>query len=176
MCDHRGVRARAVSIVIALLAAAGFVAIVRLNGGRGADEGGAAPPPSVASAPPPAPEPVGPEATPAPGEISVLALLAEMVDLERLARLPRARFSAGMTASTDRRSRRPEDGDSWFANDDFVTDTLPNLVRVEPAPGGGKVYVLADVAGPGAIVRIWSATPSGTLRITIDDDAKPALE
>ncbi|HMF44485.1 MAG TPA: glycoside hydrolase family 172 protein, partial [Polyangia bacterium] len=93
-----------------------------------------------------------------------------------LARLPRARFSAGMTASTDRRSRRPEDGESWFANDDFVTDTQPNLIRVETAPGGGKRYVLADITGSGAIVRIWSATPSGTLRLYIDDGATPVLE
>ena len=49
------------------------------------------------------------------------------------ARLPAARFSAGQAASTDRRSRRPEDGESWFANDDFVTETQPNLVRVETA-------------------------------------------
>jgi len=174
------VRGRVVSIVIAVIGAAGFLAILRLTGGRGGDDG-TPPPPPVALRPPapalpPAPEPVGPEATPVPGEISVLALLGEMVDLEHLARLPRARFSAGMTASTDRRSRRPEDGDSWFANDDFVTDTLPNLVRVETAPGGGKVYVLADVAGPGAIVRVWSASPSGTLRIYVDDQPTPALE
>ena len=183
-------RGRAVSIAIALLAAAGFVAIVRLGGGRGTDDGAppppdpsrpaapasAAPPASAAAPGPPPADPVGPEATPAPGEISVLSLLGEMVDLERLARLPRARFSAGMTASTDRRSRRPEDGDSWFANDDFVTEKLPNLVRVETPPGGGNRYVLADVTGPGAIVRIWSATPSGTLRLYVDDHPTPVLE
>jgi len=179
-------RGRAGSIVIALLAAAGFAVIVRLGGGRGADDGAPPPDPSRPAAPPaapapapapaPPPEAVGPEATPAPGEISVLSLLGEMVDLEHLARLPRARFTAGMAASTDRRSRRPEDGDSWFANDDFVTETLPNLVRVETAPGGGKRYVLADVTGPGAIVRIWSATPLGTLRLYVDDASTPLLE
>jgi hypothetical protein len=177
-CDYARVRGRLVSVAIALLAAAGFVAIARLTALHAPDEE-AAPAPA---APPPAPAPVaalpegGPEATPAPGEISVRTLLGEMTDLERLARLPATPFTAGMTASTDRRSRRPQDGDSWFANDDFVTDALPNLVRVETAPGGGKRYVLADVAGPGAIVRIWSATPTGTLRIYVDDDAKPALE
>ena len=45
------------------------------------------------------------------------------------------------------------------------------------APDGGKRYVLLDAAGPGAIVRIWTATPAGTLRIYIDGDrARPALE
>src|SRR5947208_3555416 len=69
-------------------------------------------PPPAASVPAPAPPPppaeaAGPEATPARGEISVLTLVGEMADLEHLARLPAAPFTAGMTASTDRRSRRP---------------------------------------------------------------------
>jgi hypothetical protein len=179
MCDHRRVRIR--GILIGLLAAVGFAAILRLTAVPEAGHAPAvSPAPTVAPSPLPSPAadaaPVGPEATPEPGEISVLSLLAEMIDLERLTRLPPARFSAGQTASTDRRSRRPEDGESWFANDDFVTDTQPNLVRVETRPDGGKRYVLADVAGPGAIVRIWSATPAGTLRIHIDGDPNPALE
>ena len=57
-----------------------------------------------------------------------------------------------------------------------MTDTLANLVRVETTPDGGKRYVLLDAAGPGAVVRIWTATPAGTLRIYIDGDPKPALE
>ena len=167
-------RGRYASIFIALLAAAGFVAIQRLTGGPPIDE------PRAPEAQPPAPAlaaaPIGPEATPEPGEISVLSLLGEMIDLERLARLPAPRFTAGLAASTDRRSRRPEDGESWFANDDFVTETQPNLVRVETRPDGGKRYVLLDTDGPGAIVRVWTATTGGTLRIHIDGDAKPVLE
>jgi hypothetical protein len=166
---------RGTNIAIGLLAAAGFVAIVRLTGGH--DGGPRAPgPASPAPRPALADAPTGPETTPAPGEISVLSLLGEMIDLEHLARLPTARFTAGLAASTDRRSRRPEDGDSWFANDDFVTETQPNLVRVETRPDGGKRYVLLDAAGPGAIVRIWTATTTGTLRIHIDGAATPALE
>src|SRR5688572_33225121 len=99
-----------------------------------------------------------------------------MAELAHLARLPRARFSAGQAASTDRRSRSPDDGDAWFANDDFVTDTQANLVRVESGPDGGKRYVLLDVRGPGAIVRIWTATPVGTLRVHVDDQEPPAVE
>ena len=89
-------RGRALSIAIAVVAAAGFLAILRLTGGRRGDDGGLIPPPTASQPPapapaaaPPPPEPVGPEATPAPGEISVLALLDEMVDLEHLARLHR---------------------------------------------------------------------------------------
>jgi len=118
----------------------------------------------------------GPEPQPAPGEISVLSLVDDMIDLDRLARLPDDDFVARQESSYDRRSRRPEDGASWFANDDFVTPAAPNLVRVEPLPGGGQRYVLLDAKGPGAVTRLWTATPAGTLRIFIDDGATPALE
>ena len=165
------------SIVIALLAVAGFVAISRLTARRDSEMSPASAPAPGAPPPPPpaAAEPVGPEVTPGPGEISALALVDEMVDLDRLARLPAAPFTAGQVASTDRRSRTPDDA-MWFANDDFVTDTQPNLVRVESLPDGSKRWVLADLEGPGAIVRIWTATPAGTLRVYIDGAATPALE
>ena len=35
---------------------------------------------------------------------------------------------------------------------------------------------MMDAAGPGAIVRIWSANPAGTLRIYLDDAKKPTVE
>ncbi|HXJ21108.1 MAG TPA: glycoside hydrolase family 172 protein [Polyangia bacterium] len=140
-------------IVVGLVAALGLAALVR----SGSCQGGGDP-------------------AAAPGEISVLTLLREMVDLEQLAHLPAVPFVAGQAASTDRRSRSPDDAEGWFANDDFVTDTEPNLVRVERAPDGGTRYVLLDVAGPGAIVRIWSATPAGTLRVHVDGDSRPAIE
>ncbi len=116
------------------------------------------------------------ESTPGPNEISVLSLVNEMSRLDHLAQLPAARFVARQQSSTDRRARDPSDGDTWFANDDFVTDTRPNLVRVEPQSDGGKRYVLLDAEGPGAVVRIWTATPTGTLRIYVDGDPRPALE
>ncbi len=168
--DHRAVRVR--NILIGVAAAAGFAAIVRLTGGVGGDDfhSPQAPPPANIELP------AGPEAKPEPGEVSALSMLGEMIDLERLTRRPAPPFRAAQAASTDRRSRRPEDGDAWFANDDFVTEAAPNVVRVETAPDGHKRYVLLDADGPGAIVRIWTATTGGTLRIHIDGDAKPALE
>jgi hypothetical protein len=36
--------------------------------------------------------------------------------------------------------------------------------------------VLLDVSGPGALVRLWSATPAGTLRVYLDGADRPALE
>ena len=100
MCDHRRVRVR--NILIGLLAAAGFAAILRLTGGpakpRDAPPCAAAPrrrrrPPSAAAAP------AGPEATPEPGEISVLSLLRR----DDRSRPPGA--AAGGARS--RRARRP---------------------------------------------------------------------
>jgi hypothetical protein len=159
-------------IIIGIAATVGFAGLLRV-GARLA--GGDAVFPPVARPLAPAPPP-GPEPTAAPGEISVLTLLREMVDLDHLARLPAVRFVAGQAASTDRRSRRPDDAGGWFANDDFVTEAEPNLVRVESAPDGGKRYVLLDVAGPGALVRIWTATPAGTLRVYLDGQSQPAIE
>lgn len=40
----------------------------------------------------------------------------------------------------------------------------------------GAERVMAEADGPGAIVRIWSANPSGTLRIYIDGETRPAIE
>ena len=127
-------------------------------------------------APVPRAIPAGPEPQPAAGEISVLSLVDDMIDLDRLARLPEDDFAARQESSYDRRSRRPGDGESWFANDDFVTPTAANLVRVETLPDGARRYVLLDAQGPGAVTRLWTATPAGTLRVFIDDATRPALE
>ncbi|HEY3268046.1 MAG TPA: glycoside hydrolase family 172 protein [Armatimonadota bacterium] len=40
----------------------------------------------------------------------------------------------------------------------------------------GKTAVLADLQGPGIVRRIWSANPSGRLRITIDGASRPAVD
>lgn len=46
-----------------------------------------------------------------------------------------------------------------------------NFLRVE-----GNTAVLAEMDGPGAIVRIWSANPRGRLRIYLDDMDKPVID
>jgi len=168
-------------LAIGVAATAGVLVLLRLQtGGDTAIEANPAPAEAPRDAPTPLAPPAATEAAAVPplssGEISVLALLAEMVDLGHLARLPEPRFVAGQAASTDRRSRRPEEPEGWFANDDFATETAANLVRIETSPDGGKRYVLLDAAGPGAVVRLWSATPAGTLRMFIDDDPRPVVE
>ncbi len=37
-------------------------------------------------------------------------------------------------------------------------------------------YVIAEMEGPGAVMRIWSANPSGKIRIHLDDGSEPVLE
>jgi len=46
-----------------------------------------------------------------------------------------------------------------------------NFLRMED-----NVAVLAEMDGPGAIVRIWSANPRGRLRIYLDDMEKPVVD
>jgi hypothetical protein len=132
--------------------------------------------PTGLEAPPPDAGQAGSDPPIADGEISVRSLVAEMADLDHLARLPHPPFVAKQASSYDRRSKQPDDLEGWFANDDFVTNQEPNLVRVETAPTGERRYVLLDTEGPGAVVRLWTAAPAGTLRIFIDDDPRPALE
>lgn len=99
------------------------------------------------------------------GEITLARLLNEMVDLRGLARLPEIPYVARQASSYDRASKGPDDAKGWFANRD-----AGQYVRVEEVEGGGKRYVMMDAPGPGAVTRIWSANPKGTLRIHIDGD------
>src|SRR5690606_26250618 len=57
-----------------------------------------------------------------------------------------------------RASHRADDPEAWFANGD-----RGHYLRVED----GR-FVLAEVEGPGAVVRIWSANPAGRLSIELD--------
>ncbi len=106
----------------------------------------------------------------APTRVTTSSLLAELTDLPGLATYPRPGFVCRQFSSYDRRSKTPADHDSWFANGD-----ADNYLRVEDV-GGRKEYVMMDADGPGAIVRIWSANPRGTLRIYLDGADEPVIE
>lgn len=90
--------------------------------------------------------------------VAFLSLLAEASDLERLSMPPPAPYTVAQASSYDRNARK--DGD-WFANGD-----AGHYVRIE-----GRERVLADLAGPGAVVRIWSANPGGLWRFYFDGEA-----
>jgi hypothetical protein len=109
-----------------------------------------------------------------PSDIGVRALLSEMLDLTRLSELPEPAFAAHLASSYDRRSVSPGEAEGWFANNDWASRTDPNYVGTEERDGREEI-VLLDVTGPGAIVRIWSATPTGTLRIYLDGSTLPVL-
>ncbi|MDH7503105.1 MAG: DUF2961 domain-containing protein, partial [Verrucomicrobiota bacterium] len=102
------------------------------------------------------------------GAISVGSLLDEMTDLKGLARFPHPSYTCRQFSSYDRKARSPSE--DWFANND-----CGNYLREEQRAGRTE-YVMMDAPGPGAIVRIWSANPAGTLRIYIDDSEKPVIE
>jgi hypothetical protein len=100
--------------------------------------------------------------------VTTARLMEEMTDLAGLALFPSPAYTCKQFSSYDRASKSPTE--NWFANND-----CGQYLRVEDR-AGRKEYVMMDAAGPGAIVRIWSANPEGTLRIYLDGAEQPALE
>jgi hypothetical protein len=102
--------------------------------------------------------------------VTVAGLLGEMTDLENLARRPRPFFLEAAATSTSRASRNA--GDAWFDNGD-----AGQYVRTETS-GGRAEHVLADLVGPGAVSRFWSANPDRPeiVRFYFDGETAPRLE
>lgn len=103
-------------------------------------------------------------------EITVETLLAEMTDRTAVAQFPSPAYTCAQFSSYDRASTSPDDQSTWFANGD-----AGHFLRVEERDGRTE-HVLMDAAGPGAVVRIWSANPAGTLRVYLDDATVPVIE
>src|SRR5262249_8970687 len=111
-------------------------------------------------------------------EVTFPSLLGELVDLDRLTRLPDPDYRTVQFSSTDRRTKSPDEP-GWFANaDGFGQEPIPGLEQVLKAPGADGVgeYLICDVDGPGAIVRGWSAGMDGVLRVWLDGQGKPLFE
>jgi hypothetical protein len=105
-------------------------------------------------------------------------LFEEMVDLARLARFPSPAFRTVQFSSYDRRSKLPG-GPDWFANSDgFGGEPIPNFEKTMKAPDANGVgeYLIADVHGPGAVVRLWTAAISGQVRVYLDGAMEPLFE
>ena len=92
-----------------------------------------------------------------------------MADLERLTHRPIPTYTMAQASSYDRASVKPGD-DSWYANND-----AGNYLRVEERYDR-KEYVMADMKGPGAVVRMWSANPSGVVRFYFDGEELPRIQ
>ncbi|NLE60045.1 MAG: DUF2961 domain-containing protein, partial [Planctomycetes bacterium] len=100
--------------------------------------------------------------------VTVDDLLGQMTDLKRLAELPEPAYTTKQFSSYDRGAKSPTE--NWFANGD-----AGHFLRIEDN-AGRKEHVMMDIDGPGAIVRIWSANPDGTIRIYLDRAEKPVIE
>ncbi len=118
---------------------------------------------------PPAPGPLAP--------VTLESLLAEMVDRDRLARLPEPPHDCRQASSYDR-ATVSRDAPGWYANAD-----RSHFLRSESRAGRTE-HVLLDVRGPGAVVRFWATWAgagdqpfsNGTLRAYFDGADEPALE
>ena len=96
-------------------------------------------------------------ASPAPTVKTPASTVKNISDMFSIKDLPRMKnFRTYMASSYDREGGNFDWG---------------NYERIENGDG-----VILDVKGPGAITRIWSANPKGTLRIYLDDNPKPVVE
>jgi len=101
--------------------------------------------------------------------ITAESLLDEMADLQRLAEFPVPAYTTRQFSSYNRQAQSPDNPKGWFSNKD-----IGRYLREEENQGR-KEFVMMDAAGPGAVVRIWSANPKGILRIYIDKQVKPVM-
>lgn len=99
-------------------------------------------------------------------------VVSKMTNMEALANLPEQGEKSGMFSSYDRKSVVDESNGTfidWSANNDGLS---PQYIRKE-----GENMVLAEMQGPGAIVRIWSASPKkGHVKIYIDGSEIPVID
>ncbi|MEN3000977.1 MAG: glycoside hydrolase family 172 protein [Armatimonadota bacterium] len=102
--------------------------------------------------------------------ITFRTLLNEMVDRTAVARLPQPFYQCKQFSSYDRASVSPDKADTWFANGD-----AGHFLRMEER-NGRKEWVMMEAFGPGAVVRIWSANPKGTIRFYLDNFTEPTME
>ncbi len=101
-------------------------------------------------------------------KINVASLLNEMTDLAGMAEFPSPAYTCKQFSSYDRAAKSPEE--NWFANAD-----CGKFLRAEKN-GDRDELVMMDADGPGAIVRIWSANPTGTIRFYLDGATEPTWE
>ena len=102
--------------------------------------------------------------------LSYADLVHRLIDLERLAVLPRPGNTCQQWSSYDRASRYDEKTGkyvAWDANGDGN-----GIIRRE-----GNQQVFAEMEGPGCIWRIWSALPEqGRVKIYLDGQPEPVID
>ncbi|MFA5816058.1 MAG: glycoside hydrolase family 172 protein [Bacteroidales bacterium] len=108
-------------------------------------------------------------------EVTTTSLINELTDLRQLAEYPIPGFRSVQYSSYDRRTVSP-DKPGWFANDDgFGGEPIPGFLEVikKPDSKGIGEYLICDVKGPGAIVRLWTAQIAGELMVWLDQEKDP---
>ncbi|MFC2167394.1 glycoside hydrolase family 172 protein [Acidobacteriota bacterium] len=110
--------------------------------------------------------------------ITTESLFNEMIDMTGLTKFPDPAYRTVQFSSFDRRSQLPG-GPEWFANSDgFGGEPIPNFEKVlkEPDKNGIGEYLIAEVEGPGAVVRLWTAAIEGIVRFYLDGQTTPLYE
>ncbi|MCS7253011.1 MAG: DUF2961 domain-containing protein [Armatimonadota bacterium] len=95
-------------------------------------------------------------------ELTFVDMLWRVVDLTKLPLIEEG-VRCAQFSSYDRASKSPDEP-NWGANRDWG-----NYIRIEP---NGEA-VMAEIDGPGCIVRIWSANPQGKIRFYLDGAEQP---
>ncbi|MCK5650233.1 MAG: DUF2961 domain-containing protein [Gemmatimonadetes bacterium] len=106
------------------------------------------------------------------------SLYEEMIDMVGLTKYPEPAYQTLQFSSYDRRSNLPG-GPDWFANSDgFGNEPIPGFEAVlrEPDEEGIGEYLMADVAGPGALVRLWTAAIEGSVELWLDEQTEPVYQ
>jgi hypothetical protein len=115
---------------------------------------------------------------PAKESVTTESLFEEMIDMKGLTYFPDPSFRTVQFSSFDRRSSLAG-GPDWFANSDgFGGEPIPNFQQVLRQPGEDGIgeYLMADVRGPGAIVRLWTAAIAGEVKLFLDGQEVPLYE
>lgn len=108
-------------------------------------------------------------------QVTTGTLLKEMIDLKSLSQYPTPAYTTTQFSSYDRHSISP-DLPGWFGNEDgFGGETIPGFKEVLTKPGEDGIgrYLICDINGPGAMVRIWTARINGNLEVYLDGSDKP---
>lgn len=104
-------------------------------------------------------------------KLSYIDIVNRMIDMKKLAEVPPQGEKCAESSAYNKKSLYNQTTghyENWGENDDWGYDAP----RTED---GG--YLLADLKGPGAIVRIWSADPrEGHIKIFIDEKPEPAID
>lgn len=103
--------------------------------------------------------------------ISYVNLVDRLIDLKSLAELPGEGEKSAMWSSYDRDSKIDSITGKFIDWDANIDGLRPQYIRKE-----GDNEVLAEMTGPGAVVRIWSASPGkGKVKVFIDGKEKPVI-